>query len=197
MRSKNVSHYTQNKFTENRYDTLFQNENEIIPFQLNKNQFDEDKILDQNIIISGDNAKFSCNICGTSLSSNWHLQRHIKNCHEGKRPFICSTCKETFRFENALIKHYATIHGGKMPFRCNICDKTFDKKAQLQYHSSLSHTHQCVDCEKNFRFVNDLENHVARIHKVYFILFRHKILTHLHFDFKLYRFYKISNCNLS
>ena len=54
-------------------------------------------------------AAFSCPLCLKSLSSSWHVTRHMRT-HTGEKPFQCSFCGLRFSVKNNLKRHMMCVH---------------------------------------------------------------------------------------
>ena len=49
--------------------------------------------------------------CGKIFAKKDSVQRHIKNSHEGDRPFICNYCDTAFKQKVHMHRHIKNIHG--------------------------------------------------------------------------------------
>ncbi|CAG0899951.1 unnamed protein product [Cyprideis torosa] len=90
--------------------------------------------------------RFTCAVCGKSLSSKKSLQ----------------ICGKSFARNHHLSAHKLT-HAGEKPFDCRICGKTFRSKTGLRCHEkkhSEGNQSVCALCGEPFRLVDDLEKHL-------------------------------------
>ncbi|KAI0650531.1 hypothetical protein C8Q79DRAFT_923782 [Trametes meyenii] len=90
-----------------------------------------------------------CRICGTVLSREADLKRHIRHSHLGVRPFACHLCPKSFRIKRYLCD-MALERGG-------FCDKRFNDGSSLARHRREQHNgmkYQCPFpdcCDRKFR----------------------------------------------
>ena len=77
---------------------------------------------------------FMCEICQTSFSTKYVVERHIAQVHE-KKKFLCPHCPKKFFDLNYHIKF---VHEVK-PYPCHLCSITFIKKSGLENHISAVH----------------------------------------------------------
>ncbi|CAG0902000.1 unnamed protein product [Cyprideis torosa] len=111
--------------------------------------------------------RFTCGVCGKSLSTKRNLQTH-EFIHSGEKPFACRICGKSFAQSGHLTRHKLS-HTGEKPFPCRICGKSFAQcdgfrsKTGLHNHGkkhSEGNQFVCVLCEQPFRLVEDLETHL-------------------------------------
>ncbi|CAG0882994.1 unnamed protein product, partial [Cyprideis torosa] len=95
--------------------------------------------------------RFTCGVCGKSLSTNQKLESH-EFTHTGEKPFACRICGKPFAQSGTLSKH-KLIHTGEKPFACRICGKAFGDKANLRRHEFIHSGEKpfaCRICGKSF-----------------------------------------------
>ncbi|CAG0897816.1 unnamed protein product [Cyprideis torosa] len=113
---------------------------------------------DDGIVRKGKNSghnqlkeRFTCAVCGKSLSTKQSLQYHELT-HTGEKLFACRICGKAFSQSSNLSTHKLT-HTGEKPFVCRICEKGFADRSSLCRHK-LIHTGEkpfvCRICEKGF-----------------------------------------------
>ncbi|CAG0880910.1 unnamed protein product [Cyprideis torosa] len=105
--------------------------------------------------------RFTCAVCGKSLSTKQHLQCHELT-HTGEKPFACKTCGKSFARKHHLSTHKLT-HTGEKPFACRICGRSFALSSSLSSHK-LTHTGEkppfiCSVCWKGFNRLSNLRRH--------------------------------------
>ncbi|CAG0886796.1 unnamed protein product [Cyprideis torosa] len=120
--------------------------------------------------------RFTCAVCGKSLSTKQHLRSH-EFTHTGEKPFACRICGKAFADGSALGKH-KLVHTGDKPFACRICRKSFAQSGHLSTHEvcgkafadrstlashKLIHTGEkpfaCRICGKSFALISYLSSH--------------------------------------
>ncbi|CAG0901660.1 unnamed protein product [Cyprideis torosa] len=104
--------------------------------------------------------RFTCDVCGKSLSTKQHLQSH-EFTHTGEKPFSCRICGKSFAQSSNLSTHKLT-HTGQKPFGCRICGKAFGDNANLRKHE-LIHSggkpFACRICGRSFTRSSSLSSH--------------------------------------
>ena len=70
--------------------------------------------------------QFICSVCGTILSSNKNLERHVNTVHLNKK-IKCLECKATFKQNAQLKTHFKKVHeeNHMEKFPCTICNKVY------------------------------------------------------------------------
>ena len=109
-----------------------------------------------------------CHICGKTLSSNKHLNEHIKTVHEKRRDWVCEHCFKSFGSKTVLNHHQARVHSKVRDFMCNVCNKEWFSKAELVNHMRC-HTGEkpfvCEICSKGFSDKQFLQKHIMGTHE--------------------------------
>ncbi|CAG0892493.1 unnamed protein product [Cyprideis torosa] len=105
--------------------------------------------------------RFTCAVCGKSLSSKQKLQFHELS-HTGEKPFACRICGKSFAQSSHLSTHKLT-HTGEKPFAYRICGKGFRSRSGLRYHEK-KHPEEnksvCALCGEPFLLVDELKKHL-------------------------------------
>ena len=110
--------------------------------------------------------KWSCPVCGRTLSRAWTLKIHLRQ-HSGYRPFKCPSCPKSFTQRSLLNSHRRT-HSKERPYSCSRCHKTFAHPSAFKTHAR-THTgerpHRCPvpNCGSAFSDISTLSKH-ARVH---------------------------------
>ena len=76
---------------------------------------------------------YQCSACPAAFSQRSKMILHYESIHEGKKPHKCSQCDKSFAQKNQLNSHVTGVHEGKKPFDCPICGTTFKRKHQVKY----------------------------------------------------------------
>ncbi|XP_015364962.1 PREDICTED: zinc finger protein 436-like [Diuraphis noxia] len=169
------------------YVTPLTVEPEMLHFQFNKSDNDQDSDLDNskssdktymNGFLPTDGALASCTACGKVLESEEEIVMHSQMCkainnrsvsnlptrsaRDMMPPrFPCDICEKKFKRKEHLIQH-RKLHTGERPYSCETCSKSFSRKEHLMRHM-LSHTGQrlygCDLCHKHFSRKDNLHKH--------------------------------------
>ncbi|XP_053674580.1 transcription factor grauzone-like [Anopheles nili] len=118
----------------------------------------------------GERTKHMCHQCGTNLSSESALQRHIKK-HAGVdsiEKLQCSYCGKWLNGKYNLKKHVRCMHlEPGQQFRCGVCGHDSPNSVALENHKKRVHSgtnYVCEQCEKRFKRKVYLTEHVAAFH---------------------------------
>ena len=108
-------------------------------------------------------AKHICDICGTSFSERWMLNRHLV-IHNGAN-FQCQLCSKSFNTQGYLRKHEKTHDNKDVKFQCGQCEANFISKSGYTKHITTKHIdfmYGCLYCDKSFSRKEYYEIHVER-----------------------------------
>ena len=119
-------------------------------------------------------AKFNCENCSKSFSTNGMLSRHVESkiCQKSfqkmpEKPMVpqikCSSCENSFWDTYTFKKHYESVHPKQ--FRCDICDDTFETKSNLVSHKKLhkkESSEKSIHTEKVFESEIKIEESIAQ-----------------------------------
>ena len=108
-------------------------------------------------------AKHICDICGTSFSERWMLNRHLV-IHNGAN-FQCQLCSKSFNTQGYLRKHEKTHDNKDVKFQCGQCEANFISKSGFTKHITTKHIdfmYGCLYCDKSFSRKEYSEIHVER-----------------------------------
>lgn len=84
--------------------------------------------------------QITCTGCNETFRYNIELNKHVKECGEGKdtgTQFRCELCKKNFRTHFALVKHQTSEHQDGMEvkkFFCSICKENFTTPEDARKH---------------------------------------------------------------
>lgn len=140
-------------------------------------QEEEEKDKTEKIVdIQSKEGKFSCNICGKTLSNIYNLKSHIKHVHDenksentgrrkldslGKYKYQCDECNYSTPYSQSLTYH-RRVHSGERPYSCKHCSKTFTQPSSLicheKRHSDTTYF-TCPECGKQFKLKDAYEKH--------------------------------------
>lgn len=116
-------------------------------------------------------AELKCNICGLKYITKGLLEIHQQNHPDCDIKCPEPNCERSFPLQHKLRKHLL-FHQKDYPFQCKFkeCGKSFKVNDQLKkhqmVHSSLKF-YMCIQCPKNYKTQNSLNNHVKNTHKAY------------------------------
>ena len=79
---------------------------------------------------SEQNDRNRCLICDRKFKYKDKLRYHIRNIHEGKKPFKCSICFIGYVSKSALNFHTKTVHDEEKPFLNNLYSVPMLKSVQ-------------------------------------------------------------------
>lgn len=112
--------------------------------------------------------EMQCKICSHRCYGGFaSLQSHI---HEVHSRFVCRFCYNTFSLRCNLKRH-ERLHIGVKPYVCKVCNKSFARSTDLKMHMSkhgISESEVIVPCNKcprTFLSVQNLKEHLYKVHK--------------------------------
>lgn len=107
-----------------------------------------------------------CRICRYVFASRKLLFVHLRDCHDGARPYACDQCGIDFANNARLARHEIVKHGMERPFVCDICQKRFIDKCNLRAHMDTHRDCQvpCTICNKMLQSVHSLKVHMKMAH---------------------------------
>ena len=92
--------------------------------------------------------------------------------HEGFKPCKCSSCEKSFGTKKELDKHIASQEGNHQAqdfYTCPDCNKNFKNLCLLFNHIKITHERQldhcCEKCGQKFRAKHLMNEHIRRIHE--------------------------------
>ncbi|XP_052757172.1 vascular endothelial zinc finger 1-like [Galleria mellonella] len=135
-------------------------------------------MTDYTIVEEGNRKKFSCNKCGTLLSTLDSMRMHIVAGHFNIMTFECPLCDAKFKHKGTKTQHLAKKHGmeeikvgGSKVVReaqkcvCEICKKEFPSRNCLTRHIPTHRLFNCPECSVVFR-KDEIAIHRSEAHGV-------------------------------
>ena len=124
----------------------------------------------QHIKFSHSNQQIECDEdeCNVTLKNERMLRAHIRGVHMQIRRHQCEICEKRFHKRTDLKIHLESIHV-KQIVTCEICDKIFTHSTLKDYHLNRIHKelveiHTCDNCNKTFKFKDNLNKHQKARH---------------------------------
>ncbi|ESO87814.1 hypothetical protein LOTGIDRAFT_81355, partial [Lottia gigantea] len=115
--------------------------------------------------VHADQLPFKCSYCNRLFRHKRSRDRHMK-LHTGIKKFKCTECTSAFARSDHLKSHLKTHKNDKSTV-CPVCHRTFQNTAALTSHmlsqhkpSSSSGGHKCLQCQKQFTNMHDLQTHI-------------------------------------
>merc|ERR1712105_373489 len=95
--------------------------------------------------------------CGKKFSRKDNLRVHIRNVHQGIRPYSCKEkgCGKAFKRKMDLVKHTKGVHLKEKKFdksgwpECWLCGKKYSRMETVSKHILTAH-YQCDLCDEAF-----------------------------------------------
>uniref|UniRef100_A0A8D8WT15 Krueppel-related zinc finger protein 1 n=1 Tax=Cacopsylla melanoneura TaxID=428564 RepID=A0A8D8WT15_9HEMI len=98
---------------------------------------------------------YYCNECLKSLSTKWHLKRHLETHEIQVRRHSCTQCSKQFSSKENVKRHFESVHTGVRPrHTCTECSKSFQWKCNLTEHVKSDHrgvAYSCTECSRQGR----------------------------------------------
>ena len=105
-----------------------------------------------------------CENCNIEVKAST-FSSHVKKCLKMEKSYNCEHCEyKTFRRAN-LTRHMK-VHWEKEKnvHHCDKCNYTSEKKGHLKEHMKSHYKFECNKCNRKFRSMEKLNNHVSRMH---------------------------------
>lgn len=115
-----------------------------------------------------------CLKCSNEFTDPYQYREHRKS---HANTYFCDLCRQSFSLLSDIRRHVLTHTERTLPyaqklrksFKCQHCQKKFSKDNLLKRHEIIHHqdhfpstdkSYQCSDCDKSFRHVGNLLDHV-------------------------------------
>ncbi|KAJ6632940.1 Zinc finger protein, partial [Pseudolycoriella hygida] len=103
---------------------------------------------------------------------NCHLKNYHKlESQEKPNKLSCHLCSKQFVMQYILDGHIREVHEGLKPYKCPHCEKEFSKTRTYKHHLQFRHSapekmHRCMyaECGKEYTLGESLNSHINRIH---------------------------------
>ncbi|KAJ2942224.1 hypothetical protein O0L34_g15771 [Tuta absoluta] len=113
-------------------------------------------------------SKVQCPECLKEFKNDQYLREHMQI--HSSLEFKCDLCDKFFHSQRRLFKHKKIVHPTKPKLRCEKCNKEFAHPHYLKRHENSVHVeveeekyeHKCHLCEKKFKLLKYLNNHLQR-----------------------------------
>lgn len=108
-----------------------------------------------------------CDICNTTLSSPYHLRRHINTVHLKTNVVTCALCNQEYSSNESLENHIKVVHNKEQESPCKLCNLVFTTKGNLKAHVDSFHEKKnevkCDECDKKM-LKRNLATHKETFH---------------------------------
>ena len=99
-------------------------------------------------------------------SNNPGINLNLEQKFRSQNRKTCPECKQSFKFKNMLKTHVLKVHNG---WKCDSCGKSFTRQWYVKVHKREVHENtekqfSCNTCDKQFKNINNLRNHVNMFH---------------------------------
>ena len=91
-------------------------------------------------------AIFTCNLCPSTFTRKFVLDRHVATTHSDNK-LQCDQCEKTFSLSQDLKRHVKAVHQ-QQDFECDVCDFTTTRKDSLNRHMDTKHGAKKTRIEK-------------------------------------------------
>lgn len=111
---------------------------------------------------------FICDECGESFQNQYKLKYHVDSKHR-KGIFKCDLCQEIF--DNIIsLKSHRSKHNPNTRHTCELCGKVKTNKEDLERHLAVVHKVDlgefiCNECGKTYASKATLKTHIINVHK--------------------------------
>ncbi|KAH6941124.1 hypothetical protein HPB50_014053 [Hyalomma asiaticum] len=103
-----------------------------------------------------------CGVCGRRFTERWSLKDHQLS-HTEEKKHACPICGRKFTLKADVTRHLH-VHTSELRYACPRCPSRFRKKASLDAHEQLHlsgvELFYCHECNKNFKQMNTLQQHL-------------------------------------
>ncbi|XP_052859841.1 zinc finger protein 652-B-like [Anopheles cruzii] len=114
-------------------------------------------------------ARFVCEHCPKTFKIRFRLLKHMQEHDKSLRVATCvpcHICDQVMGDKYILRQHIKHMHAEQQSVNCDTCGKTFKNKRNLSVHLAnvcmkLVSLHSCSICDKQFRHLNKLKDHMA------------------------------------
>ena len=114
--------------------------------------------------------KVKCDVCNQIYASQWVLDRHKEEFHDG---YKCKLCDKSFaankKQKQEFKDHISNVHGGNTE-KCEECGEEFPNISSLKPHIKQVHgkgpkKFHCDKCFAAFHIKSRLDKHVRTVHE--------------------------------
>ena len=121
-----------------------------------------------------------CDICNDTFGGIQYLIQHYRDVHDSlpnqyknKKLFMCDQCPNVYLSRGSMGKHKKKVHSEK-PFKkeirqCPHCEKQFKALACLKEHVAVKHEgstpFKCDQCQRSFGTQDYLKTHIRNVHR--------------------------------
>ncbi|CAG7719500.1 unnamed protein product [Allacma fusca] len=92
--------------------------------------------LNRHVKIHTGDRPHSCDVCGGTFASRWHLSRHQMTHLVEQKVFFCDLCLTAFSRKKNFELH-SKVHAKQKPFKCGECPACFKVKDELVLHMQV------------------------------------------------------------
>ena len=126
------------------------------------NLIPEISMEESNAVKTNFPAVSSCLECGKLVKSR-HINRHIKEKHQGKKEEPCSLCGQSFTRKESKYLHVCRSDPILYPFKCFDCNLRLMSQKKLEKHnknrSKVCYRFKCLVCNSFFSSTRSFECH--------------------------------------